>query len=71
MALLTWSDKLSVQVKQFDEVHKKEHDQLVMQVLDVQKQMQSGIVLSQAVMTFLKTGSKLIYREPTKNTASA
>jgi hemerythrin len=110
MALLTWSDKLSVQVKQFDdehkklidivnrlhdamkvgkgkevladvlkslisytqnhfaaeeklmkaknypgyEEHKKEHNQLVMQVLDVQKQMQGGVVLSQAVMTFLK-----------------
>jgi hemerythrin len=110
MALLTWSDKFSVQVKQFDdehkklidivnrlhdamkigkgkdvlgevlnalisytrnhfaaeekqmkaknypayEEHKKEHNQLVMQVLDVQKQMQEGVLLSQTVMTFLK-----------------
>jgi hemerythrin len=36
------------------EGHKKEHNQLVMQVLDVQKQLQEGVVLSQPVMNFLK-----------------
>jgi hemerythrin len=110
MALITWSDKLSVKVTQLDEqhkklieilnrlhdamkvgkgkeileevlssliiytqkhfaaeeelmkvnsypgyaVHKQEHNQLVTQVLDVQKQMQTGVVLSQQVMNFLK-----------------
>jgi hemerythrin len=110
MALITWSDKFSVQVKQLDEqhkklieilnrlhdamkvgkgkeileevlgsliiytrkhfaaeeelmkvnnypgyaVHKQEHNQLVVQVLDVQKQTQAGVVLSQQVMSFLK-----------------
>lgn len=111
MALITWSDSLSVKVKQFDdqhkklvdmvnqlfdamktgkgnqvmadilkqliaytqthfaaeerlmkqygypdfEAHKKEHNALVMQVLDLQKQFQEGkAVLTQNVMTFLR-----------------
>lgn len=111
MALITWSDSLSVKVKQFDdqhkklvdmvnqlfdamktgkgnqvmgdilkqliaytqthfaaeerlmkqygypdfEAHKKEHNALVMQVLDLQKQFQEGkAVLTQSVMTFLR-----------------
>lgn len=111
MALITWSDTLSVKVKQFDdqhkklvdmvnqlfdamktgkgnqvmadilkqliaytqthfaaeerlmkqfgypdfEAHKKEHNALVMQVLDLQKQFQEGkAVLTQNVMTFLR-----------------
>lgn len=110
MALITWSDKFSVQVKQLDEqhkkliellnrlhdamkvgkgkevleevlgsliiytqkhfaaeeellkvnnypgyaVHKQAHNQLVVQVLDVQKQTQTGVALSQQVMSFLK-----------------
>lgn len=37
------------------EAHKKEHNALVMQVLDLQKQFQSGKpVLTQSVMTFLR-----------------
>ncbi|CAG0957889.1 bacteriohemerythrin [Geobacter sp.] len=111
MALITWSDTLSVKVKQFDdqhkklvdmvnqlfdamktgkgsqvmgdilkqliaytqthfaaeerllkqyaypdfEAHKKEHNALVMQVLDLQKQFQEGKpVLTQNIMTFLR-----------------
>lgn len=111
MALITWSDTLSVKVKQFDdqhkklvdmvnqlfdamktgkgsqvmgdilkqliaytqthfaaeerllkqyaypdfEAHKKEHNTLVMQVLDLQKQFQEGKpVLTQNIMTFLR-----------------
>lgn len=111
MALISWSDSLSVKVKQFDdqhkklvdmvnqlfdamkagkgnqvmgdilksliqytqthfaaeerimkqygypdvEAHKKEHNALVMQVLDLQKQFQEGkAVLTQNVMTFLR-----------------
>lgn len=111
MALITWSDSLSVKVKQFDdqhkklvdmvnqlfdamksgkgsqvmgdilkqliaytqthfaaeerlmqqhaypgyEAHKKEHNALVMQVLDLQKQFQEGKpVLTQNIMTFLR-----------------
>ncbi|MBE2886467.1 bacteriohemerythrin [Geobacter anodireducens] len=111
MALISWSDSLSVKVKQFDdqhkklvdmvnqlfdamkagkgnqvmggilksliqytqthfaaeervlkqhgypdlEAHKKEHNALVMQVLDLQKQLQEGkSVLTQHVMTFLR-----------------
>lgn len=111
MALITWSDSLSVKVRQFDdqhkklvdlvnqlhdgmkagkgaqvmgdilkslisytqthfaaeerlmkthnypdfEAHKKEHNNLVMQVLDLQKQLQSGKpVLTQNVMNFLR-----------------
>lgn len=111
MALISWSDSLSVKVKQFDdqhkklvdmvnqlfdamkagkgnqvmgdilksliqytqthfaaeerimkqygypdfEAHKKEHNTLVMQVLDLQKQFQEGkAVLTQNVMTFLR-----------------
>ncbi len=111
MALIAWSDSLSVKVKQFDdqhkklvdmvnqlfdamktgkgsqvmgdilkqlisytqthfaaeerlmkqygypdmEAHKKEHNALVMQVLDLQKQFQEGkAVLTQNVLTFLR-----------------
>ena len=37
------------------EIHKKEHNKLVMQVLDIQKQFQNGnAVITQAVMAFLK-----------------